>query len=375
MEPLGVYVHIPFCVKKCRYCDFLSGAACRADRHKYLQALYMEIESRREELQSYKIRSVFVGGGTPSLLEAEEFTQLAKVLKKNTLEWDPQAEWTVESNPGTITPEKAAAWLQYGVNRVSMGMQASQDGLLKQLGRIHTYEQVETGVKILRQAGFTNINLDLMMGLPGQSLADWKETLEKAVALQPEHLSCYSLILEEGTPLYEDVESGRLHLPDEETDRAMYEMTLNALASAGYEQYEISNFAKAGYACKHNLSYWDLSEYRGLGMGASSYIKGCRIQNTFDMEEYNTVGPQEHVEEEASIKDAMEEWMFLGMRRTAGVSRTEFAQRFGCSMESVYGEVINKLLRDGLVENDKDRLRLSRRGLDLANVVFEAFLL
>ena len=375
MEPLGVYIHIPCCVKKCRYCDFLSAPGCSAERHQYLQALCREIVSRQEELKSYQIRSVFVGGGTPSLLEAEEFAQLAETLRSNTGEWVPEGEWTIEANPGTITVQKAEAWYRWGVNRVSMGMQASQAELLQRLGRIHTYDQVEDSMKVLRSVGFTNINLDLMMGLPGQSMADWLETLEKAVALEPEHLSCYSLILEEGTPLYEDVESGRLSLPDEETDRTMYDLTLRFLEEKGYHQYEISNFAKEGKECRHNLSYWDLSQYRGMGLGASSYIKGCRIQNTFDLDEYNTKGPQEHVEEEASVKDAMEEWMFLGLRRTKGVSRWEFQARFGCPMESVYGEVTAKLLQDGLIQEEGDQLCLSRRGLDLANVVFEAFLL
>ena len=264
------------------------------------------------------------------------------------------------------------------MNRVSMGMQAAQNRLLQILGRIHTQADVETSMKILRQEGFSNLNLDLMMGLPGQSLQDWRESLEQAVCLEPEHISCYSLILEEGTPLYEDVRKGRISLPEEETDREMYDLTLWYLAEKGYRQYEISNFAKPGYASRHNLSYWDLSEYQGIGLGAASYRKGRRLKNEEDLTVYihaQDPAALERIEEEASEKDAMEEWMFLGFRRISGVRASEFEARFHKKMWDVYGTVLKKLEAEGLIVCRDDGAALSRRGLDLANIVFEEFLL
>ena len=378
MKPLGIYLHVPFCVQKCRYCDFLSAPACGEVRRAYLDALKREIASRTEELKSYSIHSLYIGGGTPSILSPEEFGEIARTLRAHTGIWQEDAERTIEANPGTVTEEKAQAWRAWGMNRVSMGMQAAQNRLLQILGRIHTQADVETSMKILRQEGFSNLNLDLMMGLPGQSLQDWRESLEQAVCLEPEHISCYSLILEEGTPLYEDVRKGRISLPEEETDREMYDLTLRYLAEKGYRQYEISNFAKPGYASRHNLSYWDLSEYQGIGLGAASYRKGRRLKNEEDLTVYihaQDPAALERIEEEASEKDAMEEWMFLGFRRTSGVRASEFEARFHKKMWDVYGTVLKKLEAEGLIVCRDDGAALSRRGLDLANIVFEEFLL
>ncbi len=378
MSDLSLYIHIPFCVRKCRYCDFLSAPENTGERARYIEALGREMKCRSEDLKKARVKTIFWGGGTPSLLSPAEFREIAKGLKTCTGEWDEDAEWTIEANPGTLDAEKAGEWRRAGVNRVSLGVQAAQDRLLERIGRIHTFRQAKESVGILREAGFSNINLDLMMGLPGQDLNDWKETLEEALSLAPEHLSCYSLILEEGTPLLRAVREGREILPEEEEERAMYEYTLRRLEKAGYRQYEISNFAKPRYACRHNLVYWELGEYQGLGLGAASYREGRRLKNTTDLAAYiRAEDPTklDTVEEESSLKDQMEEWMFLGMRKTEGVDLTEFRRRFGRDGEEVYGDVIGKLEREGLILRERSQIRLSRRGLDLANQVFAAFLL
>ncbi len=378
MSDLSLYIHIPFCVRKCRYCDFLSAPENTGERARYIEALGREMKCRSEDLKKARVKTIFWGGGTPSLLSPAEFREIAKGLKTCTGEWDEDAEWTIEANPGTLDAEKAGEWRRAGVNRVSLGVQAAQDRLLERIGRIHTFRQAKESVGILREAGFSNINLDLMMGLPGQDLNDWKETLEEALSLAPEHLSCYSLILEEGTPLLRAVREGREILPEEEEERAMYEYTLRRLEKAGYRQYEISNFAKPRYACRHNLVYWELGEYQGLGLGAASYREGRRLKNTTDLAAYiRAEDPTklDTVEEESSLKDQMEEWMFLGMRKTEGVDLTEFRRRFGRDGEEVYGAVIGKLEREGLILRERNQIRLSRRGLDLANQVFAAFLL
>ena len=379
MSDLSLYIHIPFCVRKCRYCDFLSAPENTGERARYIEALGREMKCRSEDLKKARVKTIFWGGGTPSLLSPAEFREIAKGLKTCTGEWAGDAEWTIEANPGTLDAEKAGEWRRAGVNRVSLGVQAAQDRLLERIGRrIHTFRQAKESVGILREAGFSNINLDLMMGLPGQDLNDWKETLEEALNLAPEHLSCYSLILEEGTPLLRAVREGREILPEEEEERAMYEYTLRRLEKAGYRQYEISNFAKPRYACRHNLVYWELGEYQGLGLGAASYREGRRLKNTTDLAAYiRAEDPTklDTVEEESSLKDQMEEWMFLGMRKTEGVDLTEFRRRFGRDGEEVYGAVIGKLEREGLILRERNQIRLSRRGLDLANQVFAAFLL
>lgn len=378
MESLGVYIHIPFCVRKCQYCDFLSMSGGESQKERYVEALCREIRQRAEEFGRYEIRSLFWGGGTPSVLNAEQFNRIVQALAKSAPHWRQNAEWTVEANPGTVTPELARSWKAAGVNRVSLGAQAFQDSILKELGRIHNWEQVIQSVAILRSAGFDNLNLDLMMGLPNQRLKDWKETLDQALELDPEHLSCYSLIVEEGTPLCEKYQVGELKMPEEEEERRMYAVTLETLEQKGYLQYEISNFAKEGCECRHNLSYWDLSAYRGLGLGASSYIQGRRIRNACGLERYCAVqnpAALEQVEEEASLKNAVEEWMFLGMRRIKGISEAEFEERFRMRPEKVYLKQLEELSQQGLIIRENGRIRLSRRGLDFANLVFEAFLL
>lgn len=378
MESLGVYIHIPFCVRKCQYCDFLSISGEEVQKDRYVEALCREIHQRAEELSGYEIRSLFWGGGTPSVLNSEQFNRIVRTLLESAPHWRQNAEWTVEANPGTVTPELARSWKVAGVNRISLGAQAFQDSILKELGRIHNWEQVRESVSILRSAGFDNLSLDLMMGLPNQRLRDWEETLSQALDLAPEHLSCYSLIVEEGTPLCEKYKAGKLRLPEEEEERQMYALTLEYLEQNGYLQYEISNFAKEGRECRHNLSYWDLSAYRGLGLGASSYIQGIRSRNACSLEQYcEAWNPSalEQVEDEASLKNAVEEWMFLGMRRRQGISEAEFEERFRMRPEKIYSKQLEELSRQGLIIRENGRIRLSRRGLDFANLVFEAFLL
>lgn len=401
LRPLQLYLHIPFCVRKCLYCDFLSGPSDEAARERYLHALEREIRKRGTEYGDYFVTSVFVGGGTPTVLSGEQLERIFQLLRKN-FYIEPDAEITVEVNPGTVTEAALRCLRRQGVNRLSIGLQSASDEELKRLGRIHTWEQFVTTWQQARNVGFDNLNVDIMSNLPGQTPESYRETLEKVLSmpLPPEHISAYSLIVEEGTPFYEMQEAGRLPIPDEETDRLLYHETKRILAEHGYERYEISNYAKSGYACKHNCGYWRRREYLGLGLGAASLIGNERFQNSSDMEQY-LAAPIDCVEEShvLSIEEQMEEFMFLGLRMTEGVSGERFEQCFGRTLSEVYGEVIRKNRKDGLLhvipscfpvseeaESDSQGLQpgqaetqgkvlLSERGLDVSNYVMAQFLL
>ncbi len=371
-----LYVHIPFCVQKCRYCDFLSFSASEENRQLYVDALCKEIEAWKGKDNGY-ISSLFIGGGTPSLLTPGQMEQLMSALHRS-FNIEADAEQTIEVNPGTITEERAKCWKQKGINRVSMGVQALDDRLLKRLGRIHDYRQVLESWEILQKYEFQNLSFDLMMGLPDQSLVQWEKTLYEALQLKPQHLSCYSLIIEEGTPFYDEQES--LCLPDEETERLMYSRTQEILSEAGMQQYEISNFSLPGFESQHNTGYWRRKPYIGLGLGAASLLKeDIRYHNTNDMKQYlrnssNLMAIRED-QAELSLKDQMEEFMFLGLRCTQGVQEEEFLRIFGSPMESVYGQAIEKHTKKGLLETKDGWVRLTRAGLDVANHVFVDFLL
>lgn len=381
MDSLGVYIHIPFCVQKCAYCDFLSAPAPYQRQQAYLKALKREILCESVRYADYKVKTIFFGGGTPSILLAEDINAMIDCVREN-FKLDTQVEITVEMNPGTATREKLLHLKNAGVNRLSIGLQSANDKELKLLGRIHTYGDFLQTYHWAREAGFHNINIDLMSALPGQSMESWVQTLKKVLALCPEHISAYSLIIEEGTRLGDRIDEYP-RVPDEEEDRQMYQATKCILAEHGYQRYEISNYARAGWECEHNKIYWQrgighVSDFVGFGLGASSTVQNMRWNNTPDMETYlcafSNVDWAENIQK-LSLQDCMEEYMFLGLRMMCGVSKTEFLQSFGRSMESVYGSVLHKWAELGMILEEGDCVRLTDAGIDVSNVVLAEFLL
>ena len=393
-EELSLYIHIPFCVRKCGYCDFLSAPADEKARDRYVQALLMEIECYQgTETADRKIKTLYIGGGTPSILSVNQLDCIIQKIKC-TFNFCDDIEASMEMNPGTASKEKCRALYQMGINRLSIGLQSTNDKELNTLGRIHSYEDFINTYTWCREAGFQNINVDLMAALPYQTVESYTTGLRKIIRLAPEHISAYSLILEEGTPFYQKYNSGCYPLPDEEQERLMYRKTEQILAQAGYERYEISNYAKKGYACRHNLVYWQGGDYLGLGLGSSSYMDGVRFHNTTDFETYVNQGAYVEDREVLSVQAKMEEFMFLGLRVMAGVSGTEFEKRFGKTMEDVYGDVLRKHEEEGLlqIERKEDRketavaepakgktniekVMLTTKGVDVSNYVFADFLL
>ncbi len=377
MESIGLYIHIPFCRQKCLYCDFPSWAGKEGQMQAYVDALTAEIQAQGKRYANREVISVFFGGGTPTALEIPMLAQLMRAVSES-FRGAADAEITTEANPGTLSFEMAAALKKMGFNRLSMGVQAWQNSILRSLGRIHTIEEFLENYHAVRQAGFENVNVDLMFALPGQTMAEWQETLRHIVALKPEHISAYSLILEEGTPFCESYREGELHPVSEETDREMYHWAVDYLAEQGYRQYEISNFARAGRQSRHNCIYWRAEEYLGMGLGAHSYMDGVRFHNGYDLQAYiSAEGNPLRLREDAerlTEADALAEFMFLGLRLTEGVSFARFRQRFGKEMDAVYGRELRELTGLGLLVREKDGVRLSRRGVDVSNFVFERFL-
>ncbi len=364
-KSLGIYVHIPFCVRKCSYCDFLSGPAERDVQKIYVEKLIEEIEAYGKLLNGRRTETVFFGGGTPSILKGEEIVRIMDKLQKlgNISE---TAEITIEGNPGTVNEEKLMLWKEAGINRISFGLQSVDNEELKRLGRIHTWEQFLENYKLTRACGFNNINVDLMSALPGQSVDTWRRTMEQVAALEPEHISAYSLIIEEGTPFFDLYADHPELLPDEEAEREMYYETKAFLASRGYERYEISNYAKPGYECRHNLSYWERVDYLGLGLGAASLLGNVRKSNQRDLAEYMK-GNFEGERELLSPKAAMEEYFFLGLRKMKGVDWTPYRQQ--------YQKTVEKLIEKGLLEADGRYIRLTELGIDVSNCVLAEFLI
>lgn len=397
-EELSLYIHIPFCVRKCGYCDFLSAPADEKARDRYVQALLMEIEHYQgTETADRKIKTLYIGGGTPSILSVNQLDCIIQKIKC-TFNFCDDTEASMEMNPGTASKEKCRALYQMGINRLSIGLQSTNDKELNTLGRIHSYEDFLNTYTWCREAGFQNINVDLMAALPYQTVESYTTGLRKIIRLAPEHISAYSLILEEGTPFYQKYNSGCYPLPDEEQERLMYRETEQILAQAGYERYEISNYAKKGYACRHNLVYWQGGDYLGLGLGSSSYMDGVRFHNTTDFDIYVNQGAYVEDREELSVQAKMEEFMFLGLRIMAGVSGTKFEKRFGKTMEDVYGDVLRKHEEEGLLRIERkearkeyrkeaaaaepakgktniERVMLTAKGVDVSNYVFADFLL
>ena len=455
MRKLELYIHIPFCVRKCAYCDFLSAPAGRDTQKQYVNALKREIEEFPCK-KEYKISSVFFGGGTPSVLPGEEIAQIMTLLKKKFV-FSEDAEISLECNPGTADEQKLGVYRDCGINRLSFGLQSADNTELELLGRIHTWEAFLTTYEAARRVGFTNINVDLMSALPGQTADSWKETLRKVIALDPEHIYAYSLIIEEGTPFYEKYEEDARKreageqpefLPSEEEEREMYQLTEELLDEAGMHRYEISNYAKSGCECRHNIGYWDGTEYVGFGLGASSMLrvpesepvgwpiskvqkketfdqttamdcasenveeqKNCmtlktgqenmkwekavpadqrcvdqeetqqkkpqysRFRNTADLQSYISGDFSGREEEILTEQDRMEEFMFLGLRMMYGVSEEVFEKRFGRKIDEVYGAVLEKQQKLGLLSRKAGRICLTKRGIDVSNGVMAEFLL
>lgn len=374
-KPLELYVHIPFCVQKCAYCDFLSGPADDKAKEDYIHALLEEIK-HCGDYSEYEVVSVFFGGGTPSVLPGEWIDRIMAGLRSH-FHIKEDAEVTIEANPGTVDAEKIRCYLVSGINRISFGCQSSDNEELRMLGRIHTWEEFLDSYRIARANGFVNVNVDLMSGLPGQTALSWEKTLRKAAELEPEHISAYSLIVEEGTPFYQMADS--LNFPDEEEERAMYEATAKILAEYGYEQYEISNYAKNGKACQHNIGYWIGREYLGLGLGSSSFVNNCRFHNTEDMKMYLSHSADEkQIREEIielSIKERIEEFMMLGLRMNCGISEENFKNCFNLGIEEVYGEILKRYEDGGYLYRRDGRIAFTRKGISVSNVILSEMLL
>ena len=376
-KKLGLYIHIPFCKSKCHYCDFNSQSGKEDLIEPYFNALQREIRNYSDGLKDCSVGSVFIGGGTPSLADAKYIYQLMNTCRLY-FEIGGKAEITIESNPGTLTYEKLLSYGVNGINRLSIGLQACQDIHLKKLGRIHSAEDFRVNLEAAVKAGFRNINADLIFGIPGQNMNDWSETVKSIVRLGLQHISCYSLKIEEETPFYNMLRSGTLQPVDEELDRRMYRHAVDELKKHGYIHYEISNFALPGYECRHNLIYWKASEYLGIGAGAHSYMAGSRYNNICNIEEYIDImlnGGSPVVDVQVIDKTgSMSEYMILGLRLVDGIGTGHFKERYGEDVFKVFGKQIDKLLKKQLLEREDDRLRLTAYGLDVANCVFEEFI-
>ena len=376
MKKLGLYIHIPFCVKKCNYCDFLSAPANKQVQIAYMETLQKEIEEKAIEYKEWIVDTVFIGGGTPTSVPHETIVNTMETIKKE-FALTKDCEITMECNPGTVTMEAMNAYAAAGINRISIGLQTADDGLLKTLGRIHTYEQFLDSYNYARNAGIQNINVDIMSGLPSQTIEQYTDTLKKVADLGVEHISAYSLIVEEGTPFYKLYEEEKLELPDEDIEREMYYQTGTMLKQYGFLRYEISNYAKNGFECKHNKRYWKRDNYLGIGLGAASFIENTRYKNTEWLDEYLIENKylEKNEIQNLSKEECMEEFMFLGLRMTKGISKTEFKETFGVLVEDVYGKVIEKLTSQGLIQTKDDFISLTDYGLDVSNSVWVEFLL
>lgn len=371
--PLELYVHIPFCVRKCQYCDFLSGPSDEETKDRYIEALLKEIRAA-EHTEDYEIVSVFIGGGTPSALKSEAIASIMRTLQEQFF-FCEDAEVTIEANPGTVDLEKLTIYRNVGINRLSLGLQSTDAEELKLLGRIHSYEEFLKSYEWAREAGFSNINIDLMFAIPGQTGEAWRQHLYQVAELNPEHISAYSLIIEEGTPFAEQ----NLDLPDEDTEYQMYEDTAEILERYGYRQYEISNYAKQGYMCRHNAGYWQRREYLGFGLGASSLYGGMRFSNTHQMQEYlkESRNPDQ-IRQDVTVlsrNERIEEFMFLGLRMTEGISEKKFEENFDVRLMDVYGDILQKYEETGFMEHIETKWRLTRKGIHVSNHILADFLL
>ncbi len=419
MKELGLYIHIPFCIKKCDYCDFVSYCDKTEYIKQYINTLKEEINNIVGALSArntnkeyrtapsknnaYQITTIYIGGGTPSSIDSKYIVEILNTIKTNVgvaAFGDPktEVEITIEINPGTVTKQKLIDYKKAGINRLSIGLQETDNHLLKVIGRIHTYEQFLETYQMARKVGFNNINVDLMIGLPNQSIENIKKSLNKVIELNPEHISVYSLILEEETKLYQKYQAKEIELPDEELERNMYWYVKSTLENYGYTHYEISNFAKSGYESKHNMNCWNQEEYIGVGAAAHSYINEIRYSNTTNIEEYiKNVGAlsvrntnEEYqtapirqkininelfqtIHETQTKEDMKKEYMLLGLRKIEGVSIQKFKNKFGENPIFLFENELNKLVEENLLIIDGDKIKLTNKGLDLANLVWEEF--
>lgn len=374
---LGLYIHVPFCAQKCYYCDFNSYKINSNQKKEYLINIEREIKFYKGEFKDKCFDTVFFGGGTPSILTVDELKELVNNINEN-FNIKKDAEITIECNPGTINREKLEAMKKMGINRLSIGLQATQNYHLKSIGRIHTYEEFEKNYYDALDIGFKNINIDLMYALPNQKTQEWKDTLDKIINLNPSHISAYSLILEEGTKLYDMYQNKEFELLDEDTDINMYNYTIDTLKRHGYNQYEISNYSKEDLECKHNIIYWKCDNYLGLGPGASGFIGDTRYSNIEDICEYNKCIMQNirPVSEEIELtkKDKIEEFIFMGLRMNEGINIDVFKERFDTNFYDIYQEVMDKLIKRELVRFDGKNISLTQKGREISNSVFIEFL-
>lgn len=378
LKQLSIYIHIPFCKKKCLYCDFPSFSGCENIYEDYVNSLVSELVDNSREYSEFEIATIFIGGGTPTVLPPKQLGRiLDAVLNKFNVRND--AEITIEANPGTVNAQIFKELRSMYINRLSFGVQAWQNSLLKSLGRIHDNETFVRNFNEARNVGFKNISCDLMFSLPNQTLSHWEETLEKIMRLNPEHISAYSLIIEDGTPFKEMYEKGMFKATDEVLDREMYYLAKEMLKDKGYNQYEISNFAKQDFESRHNIVYWKTEEYLGFGLGAHSYVGGERFHNTYAMADYiNAKGNIVKLREEIEIlskEEKMEEFMFMGLRMTNGISISEFKKRFNTDVKDIFKDSVEYLVDQKLLYINNDRLALTDKGIDISNFVFEKFII
>ena len=378
MEELGIYIHIPFCKQKCFYCDFCSFANKNEMQEKYVEAVINEIKNITHK-EKYTVTTIYLGGGTPSILNPEYIKNILQEIKSS-FEILDDAEITIEINPGTVNEEKLKKYKEYGINRLSIGLQSANDKILKKIGRIHDYKQFEETFSYARKCGFKNINVDLMIGLPTQAIEDVKQTLEKIIQKNPEHISVYSLIIEEGTTIEKLINENKLQLPDEETERIMYWTVVNELKENGYNQYEISNFSKKTYESKHNTNCWKQKQYIGLGTSAHSYLNKKRYSNTNNIEEYikniqeSNISKNITIHEEQTEESTMNEYMLLGLRMIQGININEFKQKFKTDPTIKYKEILEKLQKENLIQITKTSIKLTKQGIDFGNIVWEEFI-
>ena len=378
MEELGIYIHIPFCKQKCFYCDFCSFANKNEMQEKYVEAVINEIKNITHK-EKYTVTTIYFGGGTPSILNPEYIKNILQEIESS-FEILDDAEITIEINPGTVNEEKLKKYKEYGINRLSIGLQSANDKILKKIGRIHDYKQFEETFFYARKCGFKNINIDLMIGLPTQAVEDVKQTLEKIIQKNPEHISVYSLIIEEGTIIEKMINENKLQLPDEETERIMYWTVVNELKENGYNQYEISNFSKKTYESKHNTNCWKQKQYIGLGTSAHSYLNKKRYSNTNNIEEYikniqeNNISKNITIHEEQTEESTMNEYMLLGLRMIQGININEFKQKFKTDPTIKYKKILEKLQKENLIQITKTSIKLTKQGIDFGNIVWEEFI-
>ncbi|MBR4721330.1 MAG: oxygen-independent coproporphyrinogen III oxidase [Clostridia bacterium] len=366
----GLYVHIPFCLKKCRYCDFNSAVMPDSIQEEYVNAIICEMAEYRKT----EVDTVYIGGGTPTVLKTDLLKSVIDGIKNNFILL-PNTEFTVEMNPKTADSKKLKMLFNTGVNRLSIGVQSFCDEELKELGRVHSGNDAKDAIKLAKEAGFENISIDLMSAIPKQTLKSFAKTLETAILQNPDHISCYSLILEEGTPLFDDVKSGRTVLCDEETERDIYEYAVKTLEANGYRQYEISNFAKDGKASRHNMKYWTMQEYVGVGLSAHSFLENVRFSNTDDFKNYISHNFRSGNKEVLTKSDMMSEFAFLGLRMTEGISETVFSEKFREDIFEVFKKPLEKFIKTGFLVHKNGRIFLSKEGISVSNQIMCEFLL